>query len=210
MLNSVEFERSNKMPRLSAENRERAIGRLQAGDSIQRVAAAFGTHYTTIYRLQNQLMPPTPPGTSPGVVDQEWQPGPRTATSFVKIGWILSIQLLRPPGTSSDEWGSPWAAGQCGGDYMLPACGADDHAVGPSWPPSTAGTDSSGHKLVWTGGTDSGEGSSSLTKADSALIQQMGAYACGARTWRVTRMPTSSKGTPGEAQASWFGEQLPW
>ena len=43
------------MPRLSAENRERAIGRLHAGDSIQRVAAAFGTHYTTIYRLQNRF-----------------------------------------------------------------------------------------------------------------------------------------------------------
>ena len=43
------------MPRLTAAHRERAIGRLTAGDDPQTVAAAFNVHFTTVYRLQQRF-----------------------------------------------------------------------------------------------------------------------------------------------------------
>ena len=43
------------MPRLRAEERERAIGMLQTGSSIREVATAFGCHRMTIVRLQRRL-----------------------------------------------------------------------------------------------------------------------------------------------------------
>ena len=43
------------MPRLAAAQRERAIGRLTAGDDPQTVAAAFNVHFTTVYRLQQRF-----------------------------------------------------------------------------------------------------------------------------------------------------------
>ena len=43
------------MPRLSATERERAIGMLLAGQSPDDVAAHFGVHRTTIFRLKNRV-----------------------------------------------------------------------------------------------------------------------------------------------------------
>ena len=43
------------MPRLTAAQRERAIGCLTAGDDPQTVAAAFNVHFTTVYRLQQRF-----------------------------------------------------------------------------------------------------------------------------------------------------------
>ena len=43
------------MPRLTAAQRERAIGRLTAGEDPQTVAAAFNVHFTTVYRLQQRF-----------------------------------------------------------------------------------------------------------------------------------------------------------
>ena len=40
------------MPRLTADQRNRAIGRLQAGDDPRNVANVFGCHISTIYRLE--------------------------------------------------------------------------------------------------------------------------------------------------------------
>lgn len=42
------------MPRLSANQREQAIGRLQAGQHAQVVANAFNVHVSTIHRLQHR------------------------------------------------------------------------------------------------------------------------------------------------------------
>ncbi|KAK7112357.1 hypothetical protein V1264_011826 [Littorina saxatilis] len=43
------------MPRLSPEQRQQAIGRLDARQSVQQVARAFGVNVTTIYRLQQRF-----------------------------------------------------------------------------------------------------------------------------------------------------------
>ena len=42
------------MPRLSAVERNQAIGRLEAGESVQHVARHFNVNITTIYRLQHR------------------------------------------------------------------------------------------------------------------------------------------------------------
>ena len=42
------------MPRLSVQERERALGQLQAGRSVRDVAATFGCHLATIYRLKTR------------------------------------------------------------------------------------------------------------------------------------------------------------
>ena len=55
MLHSNRNRDAIEMPRLSAENRERAIGRLQAGESTEHVARALGVHVSTIYRLWNRF-----------------------------------------------------------------------------------------------------------------------------------------------------------
>ena len=44
------------MPRLTSQQREQAIGRLQAGESISNVANVFNVHITTIYRLQDRFV----------------------------------------------------------------------------------------------------------------------------------------------------------
>ncbi|KAK7105528.1 hypothetical protein V1264_016894 [Littorina saxatilis] len=43
------------MPRLSPDQRQQAIGRLNAGQSVQQVARAFGVNVTTVYRLQQRF-----------------------------------------------------------------------------------------------------------------------------------------------------------
>ena len=43
------------MPRLSTEERNRAIGQLEAGVNPRRVAYIFNVHISTIYRLQHHL-----------------------------------------------------------------------------------------------------------------------------------------------------------
>ncbi|KAK7101718.1 hypothetical protein V1264_020055 [Littorina saxatilis] len=43
------------MPRLTSAERERAIGRLEAGDTLEAVAATFQCHISTIYRLLQRL-----------------------------------------------------------------------------------------------------------------------------------------------------------
>ena len=43
------------MPRRSSTNRERAIGRLQVGESVEQVSKALDVHPTTIYRLRNRF-----------------------------------------------------------------------------------------------------------------------------------------------------------
>lgn len=43
------------MPRLTPEQRARAVGRLEAGDDAQVVAVAFNCHVSTIYRLQQRF-----------------------------------------------------------------------------------------------------------------------------------------------------------
>ena len=43
------------MPRLSAVERNQAIGRLEAGESVQHVARHFNVNITTIYRLQHHF-----------------------------------------------------------------------------------------------------------------------------------------------------------
>ncbi|KAK7103612.1 hypothetical protein V1264_018480 [Littorina saxatilis] len=43
------------MPRLSPEQRQQAIGRLDAGQSVQQVSRAFGVNVTTVYRLQQRF-----------------------------------------------------------------------------------------------------------------------------------------------------------
>ncbi|KAK7099837.1 hypothetical protein V1264_022885 [Littorina saxatilis] len=43
------------MPRLSQDQRQQAIGRLDAGQSVQQVARAFGVNVTTVYRLQQRF-----------------------------------------------------------------------------------------------------------------------------------------------------------
>ncbi|XP_070206571.1 uncharacterized protein [Littorina saxatilis] len=43
------------MPRLSPDQRQQAIGRLDAGQSVQQVAKAFGANVTTVYRLQQRF-----------------------------------------------------------------------------------------------------------------------------------------------------------
>ena len=42
------------MPRLSVQERERALGQLQAGRSVRDVAATFGCHLATIYHLMTR------------------------------------------------------------------------------------------------------------------------------------------------------------
>ncbi|KAK7115580.1 hypothetical protein V1264_001420 [Littorina saxatilis] len=42
------------MPRLSPDQRQQAIGRLDARQSVQQVARAFGVNVTTVYRLQQR------------------------------------------------------------------------------------------------------------------------------------------------------------
>ena len=42
------------MPRLSVQEPERALGQLQAGRSVRDVAATFGCHLATIYRLETR------------------------------------------------------------------------------------------------------------------------------------------------------------
>ncbi|XP_067664193.1 uncharacterized protein [Haliotis asinina] len=44
------------MPRLSAEEQERAVGMLQTGSTDGEVAAAFGCHRLTILRLRQRLL----------------------------------------------------------------------------------------------------------------------------------------------------------
>nr|KAG5686811.1 hypothetical protein BaRGS_032028 [Batillaria attramentaria] len=44
------------MPRLTSAQRERAIGRLQSGDTPEAVAATFQCHISTIYRLQHRFV----------------------------------------------------------------------------------------------------------------------------------------------------------
>ncbi|KAK7114613.1 hypothetical protein V1264_000648 [Littorina saxatilis] len=43
------------MPRLSPDQRQQAIERLDAGQSVQQVARAFGVNVTTVYRLQQRF-----------------------------------------------------------------------------------------------------------------------------------------------------------
>lgn len=43
------------MPRLSNDQRQQAIGRLQAGESVQQVARAFRVNVSTVYRLQHRF-----------------------------------------------------------------------------------------------------------------------------------------------------------
>ncbi len=43
------------MPRLTPQQREEAIGRLQGGQSLNNVANAFNVNITTIYRLQDHF-----------------------------------------------------------------------------------------------------------------------------------------------------------
>ena len=43
------------MPRLNAQNVERALGQLQAGNRPEEVAIAFGVHISTIYRLYERF-----------------------------------------------------------------------------------------------------------------------------------------------------------
>ena len=50
-LRNCQRERSSKMPRLSAADRNIAIGRLEAGESQSAVARHFNVHHTTINRL---------------------------------------------------------------------------------------------------------------------------------------------------------------
>ena len=42
------------MPRLSVQERERALGQLQAGRSVRDVATTFGRHFATIFRLKTR------------------------------------------------------------------------------------------------------------------------------------------------------------
>ncbi|KAK7114313.1 hypothetical protein V1264_000391 [Littorina saxatilis] len=44
------------MPRLTPEQRERAVGRLSAGDDPEPVAVAFSVHLSTVYRLQQRVV----------------------------------------------------------------------------------------------------------------------------------------------------------
>ncbi|KAK7093744.1 hypothetical protein V1264_007439 [Littorina saxatilis] len=44
------------MPRLTPEQRERAVGRLSAGDDPEAVAVAFNVHLSTVYRLQQRFV----------------------------------------------------------------------------------------------------------------------------------------------------------
>ncbi|KAK7103623.1 hypothetical protein V1264_018489 [Littorina saxatilis] len=44
------------MPRLTPEQRERAMGRLLAGDDPEAVAVAFNVHLSTVYRLQQRFV----------------------------------------------------------------------------------------------------------------------------------------------------------
>ena len=62
------------MPRLTAAQREWAIGRLTAGDNPQTVAAAFNIYFTTVYRLQQRFV-------ARGVTDDRPRSGrPRVTT----------------------------------------------------------------------------------------------------------------------------------
>ncbi|KAK7106741.1 hypothetical protein V1264_017962 [Littorina saxatilis] len=44
------------MPRSTPEQRERAVGRLSAGDDPEAVAVAFNVHLSTVYRLQQRFV----------------------------------------------------------------------------------------------------------------------------------------------------------
>ena len=46
---------SRAMPRLRPQDRERALGRLQAGETPQRVATVFNVHLSTVYRLLHRF-----------------------------------------------------------------------------------------------------------------------------------------------------------
>ena len=97
------------MPRLTPEERERAIGMLQTGSSNREVATAFGCHRMTIVRLRRRLQqtgttrdrprsgrPPVtnPPGRS--------LPSPTASTEQVSDGHSDSKHSARTPNKPSD------------------------------------------------------------------------------------------------------------
>jgi len=75
------------MPRLNNEQRNQAIGMLQAGTDVNQVAGAFGVHRTTISRLRDKFA-------NTGSVKDRPRPGqPRKSTA--QDDRSITLRVLR-------------------------------------------------------------------------------------------------------------------
>ena len=97
-LRNCQRERSSKMPRLSAADRNIAIGRLETGESQSAVARHFNVHHTTINRLwhrYNQFNSTSEKSGNSPISTKSWT-GPATTTPTTTCPMVQHSTEVEP------------------------------------------------------------------------------------------------------------------
>ena len=188
------------MPRLTAVQRERAIGRLQAGNRPAQVAAAFGVAVSTICRLWVRFQ------AYGGVQDNARSGRPRVTTAHQDR--LIHRHHLRQPFTPATE-----TARNTIGRHGAPISGETvrrrltEHRLFCCRPPRRPILTARHRlqRLQWAQQHHNWnwrQWSGILMRAASVFITLMAGSACGGGATRGMPTTTSSPPTPGEPLAS--------
>lgn len=181
------------MPRLTPAQRERAVGRLQAGDTPEAVAMTFNCHIATVYRLQHRFL-------ATGTTADRHRSGRPLVTTPRQDRYIFRHHVQDRFRTAAET-----ARNVIGGQQApisadtvrrrLANRGLRNHR--PARGPMLTVRAFSGHRTTSTGLTYSGSVCCSLMRAASVLTTWMGVCECGGDKENGMQTAASKSTTPG-------------